>query len=824
MSSSRFQLSGFTLIELMIYMTLLGLISIGVFSAYNFFVQSSIEARSIAELQLEKVTSTTDVRAKLANADSVSIVTNSDQECAITSNLESVNRTGLEFTTSQKLTVSGYKGPGGNTSRSISFWMVQTDQTSARSIIGIGRETTDEKFLVYTDSTNGVISIDSLGKQLKGSTDVVDGNWHHVMVIYDSTISDNMSPTTVSIYIDGQPETITSSNNNTANLDTDNATNNVTIGGYLTENSFTGQLASVKIWHRALSRSEVWPEVLSVNAFNRQDLALELKLEDAFTDTSVDAYTVTGFASPKYTTLVNSYARKSSYGFNENADDDTLYDLWRLDYIDTSSDQSVNRCTTAGTTNGWTKEGESTWLKTGDNFFTLTDNVLSINAEVAKNIVGSTVSVGNSGLILTGTGVDKAELCKIAPNIVGFDTGGSDIAEAVVRIDDDSLESNDDLYFFDATKSGPITETVNGVTKTYYYYKNIKSNGTVIWPNITAEYESSNGIMKICTSTANNCNSPTMTLRTLENWEKVFREITYSTSAQTYKTEKGFLFSLGGAIPCRIDNYIACKNINNNDNDDNLTTCYHWFDFIDYDDLGASYSCHAETGTGDATRTQCLADWEDARDDAASSARELFGLEGYLATLTTEEEDTCAIERIAGAFGWLGGSDRHCERDKSCGDPTSNTEVAAGPYGKYNSKSTTGESYWYWVTGPEGEWSSSDTGYADHDGGAGQSLYFGQDPGSGFNVYDPPSANGYDIPPSFTKWASGEPNDWVNSGGDFPKEDYVHTWHSGNWNDYTSYYTVDGFVIEYGGISTDARRVLTKRSTINTFEFLKNCQ
>ena len=824
MFSSRFQLSGFTLIELMIYLTLLGLISIGVFSAYNFFVQSSIEARSIAELQLDKVTSSSDARAKFANADKVSIVSNSDQECAITTNLESVNRTGLEMTTSQKLTVSGYKGPGGNTPRSISFWMVQSDQTSARSIIGIGRETTDEKFLIYTDSTNGVIGIDALGKQLLGTTDVVDGNWHHVMVIYDSTISDNMSPTTVSVYIDGQPETITSSNNNTANLDTDNNTNNVTIGGYLTESSFTGQLASVKIWHRALSRSEVWPEVLTVNAFNRQDLELELKLENAFSDTSANGFSVTGFASPIYTTLVNSYARKSSYGFNNNADDDTLYDLWRLDYIDTSSDQSVNRCTEAGTTNGWVKESDSTWLKTGDDFFTLDDNVLSINAEVAKNIVGSTVSVGNSGLILTGTGVDKAELCKIAPNIVGFDTGGSNIAEAIVRIDDDSLENNDDLYFFDATKSGPITQTVNGVTKTYYYYKNIKSNGTVIWPNITAEYEPSNGIMKICTTTANNCDSPTMTLRTLENWEKVFREITYKTSAQTYKAEKGFLFSLGGAIPCRIDNYIACKNINNNDNDDNLTTCYHWFDFIDYDDLGASYSCHSETGTGDATRTQCLADWEDARDDAASASRELFGLEGYLATLTTEEEDTCAIERIAGAFGWLGGSDRHCERDKSCGDPTNNTEDAAGPYGKYNSKSTTGEGYWYWVTGPEGEWSSSDTGYADHDGGSGQALYFGQDPGSGFTVYDPPSANGYDIPPSFTKWANGEPNDWVNSGGDFPKEDYVHTWNNGNWNDFTSYYTVDGFVIEYGGISTDARRVLTKRSTINTFEFLKNCQ
>ncbi|MCE2516417.1 MAG: hypothetical protein J4F41_01005, partial [Alphaproteobacteria bacterium] len=498
--------------------------------------------------------------------------------------------------------------------------------------------------------------------------------------------------------------------------------------------------------------------------------------------------------------------------------------LWKHDYIDRSSDQSVNRCTAANAANGWTKTSESDWLQTGSSFFTLADGVLWINAEVAKEVVGTTVWVGDNSLILTGKGLDNAELCKIAPNIAGFDTGGSNIAEAVVRIDDTSLEANDDLYFFDATKAGPVTETINGVSKTYYYYKNIKSNGSVIWPNITAEYEPTNGIMKICTTTANNCNSPATTQRTLENWEKVFREITYSTSSQTYMREKSFLFSLGGAIPCKISNYIACKNINNNDNDDNISTCYHWFDFVDYDDEGASYNCHAEAGTGANTYGQCLADWEDARVDAGSDSRKLFGLEGYLATITTAEEDTCAVERIAGSFGWLGGSDRECERDNSCGDPTSNTDTSAGPYGKYNSKDTAGEGYWYWVTGPEGEWSSSDTGYADHDGGSGQALYFGQDSGSGFTVYNPPDVGGHVIPPSFTKWANNEPNDWVNSGGVYPKEDYVHTWTSGNWNDYTSYYTVDGMVVEYGGMPNDERRVLTKQSKINTFEFLKNCK
>ncbi|MCE2517716.1 MAG: prepilin-type N-terminal cleavage/methylation domain-containing protein, partial [Alphaproteobacteria bacterium] len=350
---------GFTLVELMIYLTILGLISIGVFTAYNFFVTSSIEARSVAELQQDSSLSIDPVRKSFANADSVTTLTSGGQECAITTNMDSTERTGLSFSTSQKLTVNNYKGPGGNTPRTVSFWMVQTDQASARSIIGMGAEATDEKFLIYTDSNGGVIALDSLGKQLRGTTDIVDGNWHHVMVIYDSTLSDNMTPQTVSMYIDGKPETLTATNNNTANLDTDNTSNNVTIGGYLTENSFTGQVASVKIWHRALSAAEVWPEVLSVNAFNRQGLELELKLTDAFTDTSSNAHTVSGFANPMYTTLVNSYARKTAYAFATSANNSALHTLWKLDNNHRSTDQSLNRCTAAKAANRWTKTSES---------------------------------------------------------------------------------------------------------------------------------------------------------------------------------------------------------------------------------------------------------------------------------------------------------------------------------------------------------------------------------------------------------------------------------------------------------------------------------
>ena len=206
MPKLRSSLPGFTLIELMIYLTLLGLIAIGVFSAYNFFVQSSIQSRTIAELQDESRTALDPIRNAITKADSVSILTVTDQDCAVVSNLQSINRMGLEFSSSEQLSTADYHGPDDNTSRSISFWMVQSDQSADANIIGFGDATDDEKFVIYSDSTSGAIHIDIEGKELRGSTDVVDGNWHHVMVTFDSLLTDNFSALSTALYIDGQKD------------------------------------------------------------------------------------------------------------------------------------------------------------------------------------------------------------------------------------------------------------------------------------------------------------------------------------------------------------------------------------------------------------------------------------------------------------------------------------------------------------------------------------------------------------------------------------------------------------------------------------------
>jgi gliding motility-associated-like protein len=154
--------------------------------------------------------------------------------------------------------------------------------------------------------------------------------------------------------------------------------------------------------------------------------------------------------------------------------------------------------------------------------------------------------------------------------------------------------------------------------------------------------------------------------------------------------------------------------------------------------------------------------WTDAKVAAETST--YFGLQGYLATLTTLEEAKFAGEQASGA-GWIGGSD------------------------------ATTPDVWEWVTGPE----------------AGTVFWNGKGNGS---------------TPNFAYWnktgADQEPNDYQNR-----DEKYAHITApgvgiTGSWNDLpnggdadvTSPYHPKGYVVEYGGTVGDppAPKIATSTS------------
>jgi len=155
--------------------------------------------------------------------------------------------------------------------------------------------------------------------------------------------------------------------------------------------------------------------------------------------------------------------------------------------------------------------------------------------------------------------------------------------------------------------------------------------------------------------------------------------------------------------------------------------------------------------------------WTEARAEASADSMMYYGLRGYLATVTSVEENDFIKLKTKGV-GWIGANDK------------------AQNY------------YWRWVTGPEGLENS----------GQGRLFWIGSGaqyasgiPGTG------PVAGAY------TNWNSGEPND---TGG---IEFYAHITFfpsdpssSYKWNDLpdagsTGDYTPAGFLIEYGGMPGD---------------------
>ncbi|RKN78321.1 hypothetical protein D7Z94_19000 [Ulvibacterium marinum] len=147
--------------------------------------------------------------------------------------------------------------------------------------------------------------------------------------------------------------------------------------------------------------------------------------------------------------------------------------------------------------------------------------------------------------------------------------------------------------------------------------------------------------------------------------------------------------------------------------------------------------------------------WTDA--NTAASARTYFGLQGYLATLTSQEEADFSGSQAVGV-GWIGGSDAATE------------------------------GVWQWVTGPE-------AGTVFWNGTAGGST------------------------PNFAFWNTGEPNQSGNE--DYAHITHPNVNPNGSWNDLSNTgaasgnYQPQGYVVEYGGTPGDPVLSITATTTIN---------
>ena len=162
---------------------------------------------------------------------------------------------------------------------------------------------------------------------------------------------------------------------------------------------------------------------------------------------------------------------------------------------------------------------------------------------------------------------------------------------------------------------------------------------------------------------------------------------------------------------------------------------------------------------------------------AAAEASTLYGLTGYLVTITSAAENTFVSSKIS-ADAWIGASDD--------GNYTSNTHA-------------TTEGTWEWVSGPENG-----------------KTFTCQPSGQGKQAVAAHSDCEVHSDTSYENWAANEPNDWPDE--DIGQEDYGHIRSNGAWNDYANNQTVNYYIIEYGGMpgetaTTTGLTTLTINST-----------
>lgn len=136
----------------------------------------------------------------------------------------------LEFggVADDKVIVSGYFGVGGTAPRTTAFWWKSDDAVSRHSWVKWGTNVASQKYFIRGDNTvAGMITlrVEVNSGQSYGSTNVCDGEWHHLAVVFpdgSDSVKDHL------LYVDGVVEENPAGTD--FDMDTDNTTTDIHIG------------------------------------------------------------------------------------------------------------------------------------------------------------------------------------------------------------------------------------------------------------------------------------------------------------------------------------------------------------------------------------------------------------------------------------------------------------------------------------------------------------------------------------------------------------------------------------------------------------------
>ena len=748
---------GFTLVELLVAVSILSVLSAGLFSVINYVQRTNIKIINNVNLLGDVDYNSKLIRTKLGRAESIVIETANSvvDSCLKLKTRRITDLKGYNFSGNTMIADGDYLGVTGNAARSVSFWMWNNSTSAAtKFLVKWGKHNlSNAHFGVIMNASNQIL-VDYSGNQMASPTSPVvnDGQWHHVLVSYGGAHNSTSSK----LFIDGVEQTVTFINTNPLVTGVTPATNDYfRVGARDTSanDAYDGVIGDIRVWSAALGQAEA---TALTNGRQRPDAIAfgDLELHWPLRVLNSDNVTVDdsgGFNRDG--ALANIDADTILFGTTVETDQFSVFGMYDLDadgkYELHSSDNSDDCPSNPVGVAGWSKNSDDIYAPdgSGGGFFKAKNDepaslLFTYSFEEEKELGGES-SAGlavASRKLSASRSFKKAELCRTDTNlrfgVEDTNPANCNISRAFALIETGYNASQDELYMQNADITVGSNSTV---------YRNIP----FVPEAIIGTWRSTTGVLELST-TDNSTFDPS-------TWSTALQSVAYRPLGTNYTTNKRLLFALG---------YLPFKS-----GDD-----YHYYDFVSVDE------------------GQTM-DWRVGYTEARSDAMRFCGMRGYLATVTSVEENSFLTDRFLTSSGglprgWLGASDNMTEGTWTWRD---------GP--------EAGQQFWDGLAGGKPVKSDGTIPLTSEYVTSIVSMV-----GLDYRVERPVSSS---VKLRYHRWSNGEPNDSWSADGLTLDEHYLQVCGlpagNGVWNDLppdrpcqtnndgVDPYRVCGYYLEYGG-------------------------
>ena len=632
--------AGFTLVEMLVYFTILSVVATGVYTLVDYIQQTNTRIINTVRVTEQADEASAFLRAYVQNAEAILTddIAAGDSACLTLENRRQDTIQGSWFT-GEKFYVrdADFAEFSGNDNRTISAWFwVPTTQTGRNWILHMGRHSQARRqYSLYLDDGYPILDFKNVNiRPVDTTTDLRDGSWHHIAV---SMTADNASTTLQDtdfrFYIDGAE--VTAEFNGTEsellfplNTTAGNAGEGFVVGGRNANGSesYEGAIFDVRLWDVPLTTTEVAALYLA----RQRDMnvqALNEVLRWKLTSVPMDNVTVPDDSLSSHDgilTQIDSVLDVTGLPFSTteeervgrafamyDTDGDGRYATWFNDEVAISGLTTPCPNSPLGVA-GWVEVSDDVFVTDSDGFFsTVNDNPRDVSFNYGFAAANDEAFAREREAVRTRLGINQVfrneALCRHGHD-VSFLTPPScsdNLTVAYAWIDSGYDNTSDSLVIVGSTGAEDGVETV---------YSDIP-----FVDNMTARWDPRTGVMTFRRTDNGTVQN--------EQWELAMNSVGFKPNSDNYRTNKLLKFSIG-RLSFEIDGID------------------HFYNFF----------------------PERPSSWDDALAAASADNNSFCGIQGYLATVTSAEENAFLADRFINADGtwpkgYLGGYDNDSDND-----------------------------------------------------------------------------------------------------------------------------------------------------------------